>query len=105
MSHRLKTTGFDPSLGLLINHLPRRQVMRHHPPHSTHLHQIPQRIEYLAQGVDPLWGTFAHQREIADTKRPFFIADITRITFSSSVHPKLNAGMYLLCTDFIYKKL
>src|SRR5690606_32401247 len=90
---------------LLVNHSPGRQVVRHHSPHAAHLDQVAQGVENLAQGITTLRGCFGHQRQIPDAKRPLFITDIARITLSCSVHPQLNAGMYLQSTDNSHKKL
>src|SRR5277367_1959215 len=103
--HSFKTSRFDPPLRLLIDHTPRRQIIGQHTPGSARPDQITQRIEDLAQRVLPLRRTLFHQRQIVDAETPLFVADIARITFLFFVHPQLNAGMYIHCTDNSYKKL
>jgi len=105
MGHGLKASGFEPPLSLLVYRAPRRQIVGHHAPGATGPHKPAQAVEELPQGVIPLRGLFVHKGEVRNTKTPLFVADITRITFSRCRHPQLNAGMYLQCTDFSFKKL
>lgn len=56
VGHGFKATGVDPALGLLINHMPRRQIVGHHTPDSAHLDQVAQGVEDFAQGISTLRG-------------------------------------------------
>src|SRR6185437_267999 len=105
MRHRLKTSRLDPPLCLLVNHVPRWQVIGQHSPGTTGSNQIAQGVENLPQRIHSLRRPFSHQSQISHAKRPFFIGHITRIILSLVCHPQLIAGMYLPCTDFFYEKL
>src|SRR5437762_868657 len=77
---RLEHASFYPSLRLLIYHLPRRQVMWHHPPGNTRLDKVAQPIEHLSQTVFSLWCILFHQRQVGRYERPFFITYVGWIT-------------------------
>src|SRR5690349_10686363 len=82
MDHLLKHTRLDPPLALLINHFPAWQVTRHEPPRGSRTDDPTQAIEHFAQVVYALWRFFGHQGQIGCHKRPLFITDITRVSFS-----------------------
>ena len=102
MREGFKAASLDPTLGLLINRGPRRQVIGHHSPGTTGFDHVADRVEDDPRGVVPLRRIFLEQGEVRSAKRPFFIADITVVTdlptglFSG--HPKLDARMYLHST-------
>lgn len=82
MDPRVEHARLDPALGLLVNYLPRRQVVGYHPPGSTRTHNPMQTIEHFSQAMYLLWRILGHQDQIWDDKRPLVIAHITRISFS-----------------------
>jgi len=88
LHHGFETTGSDPTLGLLIHHRPRRQIMRHHAPVRSRSHQPAQRVEHRSQRVFPLLGVFPAQSQIRCYEGPFLITHITRIGRPASIpHP------------------
>ena len=82
MDHRLEDSGVDPALGLLVDGLPRREVVWHHAPRGSGSHYPAQGIEDLAQVVDALRGVFAEQREVGGDERPLFVAHVGRVRLS-----------------------
>src|SRR5258705_6675152 len=104
MSHGFKATGPQPTLGLLLDGCPGRQIIGYHSPRAARANEPAQAVENLAQRMFALGRFFFHQRQVRSAKRPLFVADITRISFSQRRHPKRNAQMYLLCTDISRKK-
>ena len=61
MNHRLKATGCQPALCLLVDSFPRRQVVGQHPPGRSGAHDPPQGIEHFAQFVGTLRCVLADQ--------------------------------------------
>jgi hypothetical protein len=84
MHHPFEHARFQPPLGVLIDHLPGRQIIRHHPPGGASSDHAAQVVERFAQGIDPLRGFLGHQRQIRGNECPLFVSDIARIC--SSVH-------------------
>src|SRR5215217_764636 len=82
VNHRLEDSGVDPALGLLVDGLPRREVVWHHAPRGSGSHYPAQGIEDLAQVVDALRGVFAEQREVGGDERPLFVAHVGRVRLS-----------------------
>jgi hypothetical protein len=74
MGHGLKAARLHPTLRLLINVLPGRQVMGHHAPLAAATHDVAQRVEKLAQRIVPLGRIFLHQHQVGTAKVPFCIA-------------------------------
>jgi hypothetical protein len=75
----LETFLTHPAPRLLLRHRPRRQIVGHHPPERSGLHQPAQRVEHRPQTVTPLRSVFTTQRQIPRYKRPLLITHITRI--------------------------
>ena len=71
-----------PALRLLVHRVPRRQVIRHHPPCRTRPHNVAQAVEDLAQRVVALRSILLHQRQVRRRKRPFIVTYVARIGFS-----------------------
>jgi hypothetical protein len=105
MSHRLEASGLDPAPGLLIDNLPGRQIMRHHPPLSSHFNQVAKGVEGFPQWIHSLRCLLTHQSEITHAELPFLIAHIRRIIFSQLAHPQLIAGVNVKSTAFYFKEL
>src|SRR6266487_479369 len=74
-----KATGFEPTLRLLVDNRPGRQVMRHHAPLRSRSYNPAKTIKHFSQGVLSLWGIFRHQGQVRGHEAPFFIADIARV--------------------------
>lgn len=55
MGHDFKSPGFYSALGLLVNHLPGRQLMGHQLPLAAAPHNIAQCVEEFAQRIFT-WG-------------------------------------------------
>lgn len=79
LDHDLKTLGVHPAPHLLVNHLPRWQVVRHHAPLITGLYNVTQPVEYSPQRMFALCCILTAQRQIRRNERPLLIADIARI--------------------------
>lgn len=77
----LEQFGSQPTLGLLIDGGPGRQVVRHHPPLSSTAHDPPEAVEDLTKGILSLRSVFFHQSEIRNDKGSFFVADVAGIGF------------------------
>ena len=97
--HGLEGAGADPTLGLLLDDEPGRELMGHQAPGTTRADQPAQRVENLPQRMFALRRPLLHQREVRGTERPLLIAHISRITAIFVRHPEPNARMYLQCTD------
>ena len=106
--HGLKAARLNPTLGLLLDGIPRGQIVGNHPPGTTRPHHIAQSIKDRSHRIVPLWGILPHQRQIRSTKPPFLIADIAWVIGSSAscfmCHPKLNAWYSIQSTALFVKK-
>jgi hypothetical protein len=100
-----ETSGFDPALSLLVNDGLGRQIVRHHAPNTASTHLVAQRVAEFAQAVNPLWGHFRRQRQIANANSRLFIIDIARITLSLIAHLLLIAETYIFCTNCFCENL
>jgi hypothetical protein len=85
---------FEPSLRLLINNIPRRQIVRHHSPGRSGADDPSQAIKNLAQGMLALWSVFGHQGQIGGDKRTFGVTDISwvRLPFHEISLPRSSKG-------------
>jgi hypothetical protein len=72
---------------LLIDDIPGRQVIGHHPPRSTYSCDQAQAIHYFAQAVGALPGIFGQQRQVGSDKGLFVLAHISRVRGLWSCHP------------------
>ena len=99
MDDGFETTGLDPTLGLLIDRAPGRQVVGHHSPETSRAHEPAKAIEQLAQGIVALGRFFSHECQVLNAESPLVVVNVTRITLSFICHPQRTAGMYLHCTD------
>lgn len=77
----LEDACLQPALRLLIDRLPRGQIIGHQPLRSTCAHQPAQPIEHFEQTVHALRGRFGHQGHIGGHEDPFVITDIARVRF------------------------
>ena len=100
VSHGFENPRFDPTLRLLPDREPGRQVVGQPPPGASITNQIAQRIKHLAQLMISLGRIRIHQGQIRGAERPFFIGDITGIPgFPGAFpvyflgHPKRNAWL------------
>ncbi|KGR93123.1 hypothetical protein X948_5680 [Burkholderia pseudomallei MSHR5608] len=90
---RLETARSHPAPRLLIDRLPRGQVIRQHVPRRAASDQSARRIEDLAEPVAALFAAFSHQCQIRHNERPFFVAYIARMRLAG-FHP--NTLPYLI---------
>lgn len=79
LGQRLEAACRQPTLRLLVDCGPRRQVIRHPVPRRTGLDNVAEAIEHLAQRVFPLPNLFRLQRQIGRDQRPFLIGYIRRV--------------------------
>jgi len=86
--YRLEHARREPACRLLMHRVPRRQVVRHHPPLRACSYYPPKPVEDFPQAVFPLWRVFPHQCQIWRYKRPFFVTYVAWICFSV-VHPPI----------------
>ncbi len=73
MDHSFKYSRRQPPLRLLIDGIPGRQIVGHHPPRGTGSHQPTQAIKDFSQLVLSLGRIFAYQNQIGRGKGPFII--------------------------------
>lgn len=86
VGHSFKTPSAKPSLRLLINGFPRREVGWQQPPRRACASQSAQRVVQLSQIVLPLRGVLFHQCQIGRPKAPFFIRYIVWVS-AAFFHP------------------
>src|SRR5215210_4824577 len=73
VDHLLEDARFYPPLRLLVDRLPRRQVVGHVAPGRPGPHDPPQPVEDLAQVVLALRGVLPNEREVGSDKLPLFV--------------------------------
>ena len=73
MDHLLEDTRFEPPLRLLVDRLPRRQVVGHVAPRGAGPHDPPQPVEDLAQFVLALRGVLSDECQVGGNKCPLFV--------------------------------
>ena len=100
MRHCLKAASLDPSLSLLLDRVPRSQIIGNHTPRTTRSHHVAQSVKDRTHRVIALWRILLHQGEIGSTERPLFIGNVAGITDPTTAllelfwcHPKRNARM------------
>jgi hypothetical protein len=76
VDHGLEHTGAGPAQRLLVNHPPRWEVVRQHPPRRAGTEQPLERVEHLAQLVAPLRRIFGQQGQVGTDERPFLGAHV-----------------------------
>src|SRR5262245_60087566 len=64
MDHGLEAAGVDPPKGLLVDRLPRREMVGHHAPRGAGPDHPPQGVEYIPQVVFPLRCLLIHEGEV-----------------------------------------
>src|SRR5271165_2250760 len=89
LSQSLEASRLQPSLRLLVDDLPWRQVVRHPAPWGARLHDIAHAIEHLAQRMRALRTLLRQKRQIRRDKRPFAIGNVRRISFAGHRHPAI----------------
>jgi hypothetical protein len=77
--HRLEAARVQPAPALLVDRLPRRQIVGQHTPGRSCAYQPAQGVEDFAQIVLALRCVLVHQGEVWRSEAPFFIADIRGI--------------------------
>lgn len=87
VDHLLEDARLEPPPRLLVDGLPRRQVVGHAPWRASS-HHPPETIEHFAQIVVSLEGVLPDEREVWGDKRPLFVGNVARVRFSSS-HTKM----------------
>src|SRR5215212_5207154 len=84
VDHLLEDACLDPALRLLVDCLPRRQVVGHVSPRGAGAHDPPQPVEYLAQVVGALGSVLPDKREVRGDKRPLLVGNVAWVWFSCS---------------------
>src|SRR5919206_3804178 len=82
VDYSLEAAGLYPTLSLLIDGVPGRQVVSHHPPRRSRPYYPPQTIEHFPQRVFPLWSFLGHQCQVRRDEAPLLVANITRVWLS-----------------------
>ena len=82
--HLLEHTRLEPSLRLLVDGFPRRQVVGHVSPRRAGAYDPPQPVQDLAKIVLALRGVLSDEREVWGHERPLFVRNVTGVWFSSS---------------------
>ncbi len=82
MNHLLEDPGGYPPLDLLVDGLPRREVVGHHAPWRAGPHDPPQGVKDLSEVVDALRGVLADQRQVGSDEGPFFVRNVRGIGLS-----------------------
>jgi len=85
LDHRLEATRINPAPHLLIDNLPRWQIVGQHAPVAAGLGHIAQRVEHCPQGILPLPRILATKRQIGRHERPFLIRHIRLIAKPISI--------------------
>ena len=86
MHQRREAPGRQPAVGLLVDHRPRRQVVRHRPPLHPRPHDVPQPVEHFAQRILPLGCGLGHQGQVWGCHRPFLVTHIAGV-WLACLHP------------------
>jgi hypothetical protein len=87
-----EATGVRPPPGLLVDDVPRRQVVGHHPPLHAGADDEAQPVEDLAQAMLPLGGSLVHQRQIGDDESPLVVGHVAGVRFAgrdTGFHPPM----------------
>ena len=80
---RLEAPGGEPPAGLLIDHLPGREVLRQVPPGGAAADQPPGGVEDVSEVVDALAGVLGQEAEVGDDELPFRVRDVAGVRFVS----------------------
>src|ERR687889_1503493 len=73
VNHLLEDARFEPPLRLLVDRLPRRQVVGHVAPRRAGAYDPPQSVEDLAQIVLALRGVLSNECQVGGNKCPLFV--------------------------------
>ena len=79
LDHDFETARVHPSPHLLIDRLPRSQVVGQKAPLAARLGNVAKCVEYIAKRIISLRGLLPTQRQIRGYERPLLIGNITRI--------------------------
>jgi hypothetical protein len=79
MNDGLEAAGGQPAAGLLVDHLPRREVLGHIPPRRASADDSQEGIEDVPEAVLALAGVLGQEAEIGDDESPFGVGDIAGI--------------------------
>src|SRR5215210_5522900 len=92
VDHLLEHARFYPPLRLLVDSLPRRQVVGHVSPGGAGAYDPPQPVEDLAQIVFALGCVLPHEREVRSQEGPLFVGNVAWVWFSS-IHAKMLSSL------------
>lgn len=81
-AHDLEAAGLQPKAALLVDHLPRWEVVGQQSSGRTRSDNSAQSVEDLLQAVLELRGGLSHEDKVPCGETPLFIADINRIRLS-----------------------
>src|SRR5215216_5631678 len=84
VDHLLEHSRLEPSLRLLVDGFPRRQVVGHVSPRRAGAYDPPQPVQDLAKFILALGGVLSDEREVWGHERPLFVRNVTGVWFSSS---------------------
>src|SRR5215216_2050168 len=84
VDHLLEHSRLEPSLRLLVDGFPQRQVVGHVSPRRAGAYDPPQPVQDLAKIVLALGGVLSDECEVWGHERPLFVRNVTGVWFSSS---------------------
>src|SRR5215213_10527573 len=84
VDHLLEHSRFEPSGRLLVDCLPRWQVVGHVSPRGSGPHHPSQAVQHLAQVVVALGHVLPNKREVLSDKLPLLVRNVAWVWFSSS---------------------
>src|SRR5215212_320100 len=84
VDHLLEDSRFYPPLRLLVDRLPRRQVVGHVSPRRAGPHHPSEPVQHLAQVVLALGRVLPNEREVGSDKLPLLVGNVAWVWFSSS---------------------
>ena len=76
---RLEASGGEPAPGLLVDHLPGREVLGEVAPRGSGPHRPAQGVEDVAEVMDPLAGILRQQTEIGQDEFPIGVGDVAGV--------------------------
>ena len=91
MDHLLEHSCLEPSLRLLVDGFPRRQVVRHVSPRRAGAYDPPQPVQDLAKIVLALGGVLSDECELRGHEHPLLVRNVTGVWFSSSHDQMLSS--------------
>ena len=80
LHHGFETARPNPTLRLLVDHVPRRQIVGHVAPLATGAHHVAKAVEHSSQRIVPLLRVLLAQCQVRCYKRPLLVRHIAGVT-------------------------